>query len=140
MGIGLQVRAVASDDHTSKDFDIIHLVKDNKDSLLNRTKFLFPHYHFDLFYGAIDISAGYVSWRMFYLWHLSWMKNSKKTFAKLTYNGTHSGNNKQDVSLASAVFDETTPATIKIYYPNTLDTTKYLNNFHTFFVICNFKQ
>ena len=49
MGIGLQVRALVSDDHTSKDFDIIHLVKNNKDNLLNRTKFLLPHYHFDYF-------------------------------------------------------------------------------------------
>ena len=63
------------------------------------------------------------------------MKNSKKTSAKLTYNATHPGNNKQDVSLASAVFYETTTGTIKIYYPNTLDTTKYLNNFHIFFLL-----
>ena len=53
---------------------------------------------------------------------ISWMKNSEKISAKLTYKATHPENNKQDVSLASAVFDETTTAAIKIYYPNTLDT------------------
>ena len=67
MDKGLQVRAVVSDDHASKDFDIIHLIKNNRNNLLNRTKCGFPHHHFDSFYAAIDISAGYMSWRTFYL-------------------------------------------------------------------------
>ena len=37
---------------------------------------------------------------------------------KLTYKATHPGNNKQDVSLALAIFDETTSAAIRSYYPN----------------------
>ena len=70
---------------------------------------------------------------------ISWMKNSEKISAKLTYKATHPENNKQDVSLASAVFDETTTVTNKIYYPNILNSAKYLNLFHIFmlFAILN---
>ena len=42
----------------------------NRNNLLNRTKCGFSHHHFDSFYAAIDISAGYMSWRTFYLWYL----------------------------------------------------------------------
>ena len=59
---------------------------------------------------------------------------------KLTYKATHPGNNKQDVSLALAIFDETTSAAIRSYYPNRLDAANFLNLFHKVLVICNSKQ
>ena len=34
--------------------------------MLNRTKFFFPEYYFDLFEDAIDVPAGFIFWRMFY--------------------------------------------------------------------------
>ena len=67
--------------------------------MLNRTKFVFPEYHFDLFEDA-----------------------------------------KQGVSLALAIFGETTSAAIKHYYPNRLDAANFLNLLDEVFVICNSKQ
>ena len=59
---------------------------------------------------------------------------------KLTNKVTHPGNNKQDVSLALATFDETTSTAIKSYYPNRSHAANVLKLFLEVFVICNSKQ
>ena len=80
--IGQQLGAVVSGDHTSKNFDIIHWIKINRNNLLNRRKFVFSEYHFDLLDGAntIDLPADCISWRMFYIYNLD--ENFKETFVK----------------------------------------------------------
>ena len=65
--------------------------------------------------------------------------NLRKAY-KLTYQAVHPGNNKQDVSLALAIFDETTSTAIKSYFPERLDAANFLSCFHSLFVICNPKQ
>ena len=59
---------------------------------------------------------------------------------KLTFRAIHPGNNKQGVSLALAIFDETTSTTIKRYFPDRHDAANILSCFHKLFVICNKKQ
>ena len=56
---------------------------------------------------------------------------------KLTYKATHPGNNKQDVPLALAVFDETTSAAIRSNFPDRK--ASFLNPIHKVFVIFNSK-
>ena len=62
--ICLQVTAVVLNDHVSKVFVIVHLMKYNRNHFLNRMKFVFLRYYFDLLYGATDVSAGYISRRI----------------------------------------------------------------------------
>ena len=40
---------------------------------------------------------------------------------KLTYSSLHPGNNKQNVKLALAIFDEATIAAVKSYFPDRKD-------------------
>ena len=44
---------------------------------------------------------------------------------QLTYKATHPGNNKQDVPLALAVFDETTSAAIRSYFADMEDAASF---------------
>ena len=123
-------------------FDTAHLTKNIRNNLLNRTKFVFPEYHLDLFEDATEVPAGYISWKMFYdICELDEkLQGNLHKAPKLTYKATHPGNNKQDVSLALAIFDETISAVIKSCYPNRLDAANVLNLFHKVFVTCNSKQ
>ena len=59
---------------------------------------------------------------------------------KLTYRAIHPWNNKQSVSLALAIFDETTSAAIHSYSPERNDAASFLNLFYKLFEICNSKQ
>ena len=69
----------------------------------------------DLLEDAIDVPAGYISWKMFYyIYELDEkLQGNLRKVPKLTYKATHPGNNKQDVSLALAIFDEITSAAIR---------------------------
>ena len=51
--------------------------------------------------------------------------NLKKAH-KITFQVTHPGNNKQNVSHALAIFHETTSAAILSYYPERVDAAAYL--------------
>ena len=51
----------------------------------------------------------------------------------LTFKVTHSGNNKQVISHALRISDETTTVTIKSYYPNRSDATNFMNLFQKAF-------
>ena len=59
---------------------------------------------------------------------------------KVTYQVTHSGNNKQSVQLALAAFHETATAPMRNYISNRLDATNILSLFYKVFVICIVKQ
>ena len=92
-------------------------MKYNRKHCLNRTKFVFLRYYFDLLYGPTDVSAGYISRRILddiYELDEKLQGNLSKA-SNLTYKTTHPGNNKQDVLLAFTVFDETKTATFKSY-------------------------
>ena len=58
----------------------------------------------------------------------------------VTYQVTHPGNNKQSVPLNLTIFQESTTAAIKSYFPNRLDTANFLTLFCKVLVICNSKQ
>ena len=123
-------------------YDIVHLIKNVRNNLMNKRKFVFPSYQFDLFQDAINVPAGYLCWGMFYDLYEQDNKlqcNLRKA-PKLTFKATHPGNNKQDVSLALAIFDEKTSSAIKSYYPGRTDAANFLNLFYKLFLVCNSKQ
>ena len=75
---------------------------------------MFSLFQFELFYGAIHVPEGYISWCIFHEVH-----ERDENF--VTFQVTHPGNNKQSVPLNLAIFQERTTATIKSYFLNQLD-------------------
>lgn len=63
-----------------------------------------------------------------------------KKARKINHSVLHPGNNKQDVSRALAIFDETTSAGIRSYFPSRCDAADFLNRMHKVFLICNAKE
>ena len=124
-------------------FDVIRLFKNIRNNLLNQKKFVFLSF----------ISIWSVSWRnlcsrwlhiMAYIPWNAWKRQissgSPKKSTQKTYQVTHPDSNKQSVSLTLAIFQESTTAAIKIYFPNRLDAANFLTLFYKVFVICSSKQ
>ena len=44
---------------------MVYLIRNIKNNMLNRTKLIFPKYHFDLFDNSINVAASFISLRMF---------------------------------------------------------------------------
>ena len=57
---------------------------------------------------------------MFYETHEIDTKGNLKKVPKLTYSAVQPGNNKQNVTLALAIFQEMTPAIMRNYFPDRL--------------------
>ena len=60
----------------------------------------------------------------------------KKTF-KLTYSALHPENNKQNVPLALAIFDETTIAAFKSYFPERKNVADFLTLINSWWTVVN---
>ena len=123
-------------------FDIIHLIKNVRNNLLNKKKFVFPKFSFNHFEDPIEVDDGYVDWRLF---HQVYEKDQElqanlRKAHKMTYRTLHPGNNKQNVSLALNIFDETSSAAINSYFPARKSAASFLSLFHKLFVILNSKQ
>ena len=124
-------------------FDVIHLFKNIRKNLINLKKFVFPLFQFDLFHDAIHVPDCYISWSIFHEVHErdENLQAHLRKAPKITYQVTHPGSNKQQsVLLPLAIFQESTTAAIKSYFPNRLDAANFLTLFYKVFVICNFKQ
>ena len=124
-------------------FDVIHLFKNIRKNLINLKKFVFPLFQFDLFHDAIHVPDCYISWSIFHEVHErdENLQAHLRKAPKITYQVTHPGNNKQQsVLLPLAIFQESTTAAIKSYFPNRLDAANFLTLFYKVFVICNLKQ
>ena len=121
---------------------MVHIIKNVRNNLLNSKKFVFPSFEFDSFRDKIFVPGGYISWSMFhnlYEKDLELEANLKKAH-KITFQVTHPGNNKQNVSHALAIFHETTSAAILSYYPARVDAASFLQLFNKLFLVCNSKQ
>ena len=124
-------------------FYIIHLFKNIRDNLLNQKKFVFSSFQFDLFHDRVHVPDGYISWRIFHKVHErdENLQAHRRKVHKTTYQVTHPSNIKQSVPLTLAIIlQESTTITIKIRFPNRLDTANFLTLFYKVFVICNSKQ
>lgn len=123
-------------------FDTVHLLKNIRNNLLNRKKFVFPGFNFESAYINISSEPGYISWRNLYQIY----DDDKKLTAnlrkapKLTYKVLHPGNNKQNVELALSIFHESTIAACENYLPNRPDIAFFLKLIHNWWNISNSKQ
>lgn len=168
---GFQVRGVVCDDHSSNVsaykkllakysdspdslyiklnerkiylfFDTVHLMKNIRNNLLSRKRFLFPPFQFNELYDAILVAGGEISWNLF---HKVYEKDKRlqanlKAAPKLNASVLHPGNCKQSVPVALAVFHPATSAAIKYYFPEKQDAASFLDLVHTWWTISNSKQ
>ena len=110
-------------------FDSVHLVKNLRNNLLNGKKFVFPSFDFDDGNISVNCPAGYISWsdlHTIYDKDQELQGNLKKAH-KLSYRSLNPGNNKQDVSFALSIFDESTIAAVKSYLPKRDDVISFRN-------------
>jgi hypothetical protein len=123
-------------------YDTVHLIKNVRNNLLNRKRFLFPEFHFNGFYDEVHVTGGEVSWGLFHRVHEADAKLDAhlKAAPKLTSKVLHPGNCKQSVPPALAIFDESTSAGIKYHFPDRDDASEFLKLFNTWWTISNSKQ
>jgi hypothetical protein len=168
---GFNVRGIVSDDHTSNTsaykhllaacggknddlfitvngkktylfYDSVHLMKNIRNNLLNRKRFLFPSFHFDGFYDDVSVCGGEISWRLF---HQVYEKDKKlqgnlRAAPELSAKVLHPGNCKQAVPPALAIFHRSTSTAIKKYFPaKAHDAAGFLNLFDVWWTISNSK-
>ena len=130
----------ANESRTFLFFDNVHLLKNIRNNLLNYKKFVFPKFEFKIKDETIASSPdGYISWTDFhYVYdrdsHLS--ANLRKAH-KLTYRALHPGNNKQNVDLALALFNETTISAVRSYLPERKDMAGFLELITAWWTIIN---
>ena len=123
-------------------FDTVHLIKNVRNNLLGRKRFLFPEFHFDGFEDNIDVPGGEISWKLLHDVH---EKDAElgahfKAAPKITSQVLHPGNCKQSVPPALAIFHESTSAAIRNYFPDKRDAAGFLTLFNSWWTISNAKQ
>ena len=125
-------------------FDMVHLIKNVRNNLLNAKKFVFPSFEFSLFRDKIIFPDGFVSWSLFHQLyeHDEMLQAYLKKAHKISQGVLHPGDKKQNVSLALAIFHETTSAAILSYFPDRTDAACFLELFNKVFLVsvCNSKQ
>ena len=114
-------------------FDTVHLMKNVRNNLLSRKRFLFPEFNFTKFYDPIHVKGGSISWGLLHKVHDKDADLSAHLRAapKLTSKVLHPGNCKQSVPVALAVFHETTAAAIEYYFEDKDDASGFLKLFNS---------
>ena len=138
---GLSMKHPDSWTKTNLFFDNVHLVKNVRNNLMNAKKFVFPEFSFMVQHVSIHSDPGYVSWldlKSIYEEDSKLEGNLRKA-PKLTFKSLHPFNNKQNVSLALAIFCDTTIAASKSYCSDRKDMHGFLTLINTWWTIVNGK-
>ena len=100
-------------------FDTVHLMKNIRNNLLARKRFLFPSFHSDALQNSISVDGGEISWKVLHQVHDkdAECQANLRAAPKLTAEVLHPGNCKQNVAKALAIFDPSTIAAIRLYFP-----------------------
>ena len=120
-------------------FDTVHLLKNIRNNLFNRKKFVFPAFSFEISDLNITSDPGYISWSDL---HLIYDKDQKlegnlRKAPKLTFKSIHPTDNKQNVELAIAIFHDTTIVGCQKYLPNRFDMPSFLKLILYWWTIAN---
>ena len=128
-----------SDNKTYVFFDTVHLVKNIRNNLLNSKKFVFPAFKFEVGGTIIESKEGYLSWNDIHKIYDndSTLNANLRKAPKLSYKALHPENNKQNVGLALAIFDEKTIAACKSYFPCRKDMAGFMELILTWWIIAN---
>ena len=123
-------------------YDNVHLIKNIRNNLLNGKKFVFPSFYFDDGNIKVACPAGYITWSDLHRIYDkdSQLKANLRKAPKLTYCALHPGNKKQSVSLALSLFEETTIAASRDYFPEREDMASFLGVIQKWWLIANSKE
>ena len=103
---------------------------------------MFPAFKFEKGNIKVDCPNGYITWGDLHkIYDIdSELKANLRKAQKLTYQSLHPGNKKQNVPLALSLFDESTIAACRDYFPDREDMSSFLNVIHTWWLITNSKE
>ena len=121
-------------------FDNVHLLKNIRNNLFNSKKFVFDKFDSSSIPSEeFKFPQGYISWselHRVYDLDCKLPANLRKAY-KLSFKSLHPGDNKQSVKLALAIFDETTIAAIRSYFPERKDMSGFLGLILKWWTIIN---
>ena len=109
--------------------------------MLNAKKLVFPSFSFNINEEVMESSPGYIAWldlRLLYDEDCKLSANLRKAH-KLTFKSLHPFNNKQNVSLALNIFDQSTIAACKCYCSQRKDMQSFLIMINKWWTIVNSK-
>ena len=123
-------------------FDSVHLLKNIRNSLLNKKKFVFPAFTFEISNVSVSSKKGYIAWSDLHkVYNKDNALNAKLYKApKLTFKALHPSDNKQNVNLAVAIFHETTIAVCESYFPDRADMSNFLRLISCWWTIANSRK
>ena len=118
------------------------LTKTSGTTWFNCKNFVFHSFDFENGNIKIDCPDGYIAWSDLHRIYDrdSKLKGNLRKAPKLTYRALHPGNKKQNVPFALAIFDETTVAAAKDYFPERNDMSSFLSIINTWWLIANSKE
>ena len=122
-------------------FDTVHLMKNLRNNLLNRKRFIFPDFSSNALFDAVNVDGGEIAWGLF---HKIYEKDQQlqanmRAAVKLTATVLHPGNAKQNVSLALAIFDPTTAAAVRKFFPEEKAAAEFLDLIYIWWTLSNSK-
>lgn len=123
-------------------YDSVHLIKNIRNNLLQRKRFIFPDFFFNKLHDEIKFSSGEIRWKLF---HDVYEKDcsldaNMKAAQMLNANALHPGNCKQSVPPALAIFHPTTSAAIETYFPDQKNAADFLKLINTWWTVSNSKH
>jgi len=123
-------------------YDSVHLIKNVRNNLLDRKRFIFPKFSSSQLLDEVKVEAGEIRWRLFHEVHEKdqALQGNIKAAVQLNAQALHPGNCKQSVPPALAIFHPTTSAAIKTYFPDRIHAANFLNLFNTWWIISNSKN
>ena len=159
MNLGFNIRGIVSDNHASNVscfnkllslygeenglhiniasqkiylfFDTVHLVKNVRNNLLNKKRFIFSNFNFADFDDEINVPSGEISWKVFHVFEKDNTLDANLRRAPMITNKViHPGKYKQNVNVALGIFHETTSSAIKCYFPDKSASASFLTLFH----------
>ena len=122
-------------------YDAVHLIKNARNNLLTCKRFMFPQFEFSGFKDPINVPGGEIAWKSFHdvFERDASLHANLREAPKLTAKVLHPGNCKQNVPNALAIFDETTIAAVKSYFPEKASAAAFLTLFSKWCVLSNSK-
>ena len=104
-------------------------------------RFIFPPFEFSRFKDPVNVPRGEIAWKTFhdvFERYANLHANLRKA-PNLTTKVLHPGKCKQNVPNALAIFDETTIAAVKSYFPEKTSAAAFLTLFSKWLVLSNSK-
>lgn len=123
--------------------DTVHIVKNIRNNLLNQKRLIFPPFiSNDLEDLPVEVKGGEITWSLLHKVRERDMQCQANLRAapKLQANVLHPGNCKQNVTVALAIFNPSTIAAIRHYFPEHADSAGFLELVNIWWTISNSKS